>query len=195
MNTQNKNDHQILLVDDERVVLAIIGLGLTKAGYSVITAESVDEAEALLEEGSRPDMAIIDISMPDRSGLDLAEKLSNEHIPFMLLTAINDQDVVNKTTQLGALSYVVKPVIIQQLIPALEAALARATELRELRITEEQLKVALNSTREINIAIGITILKHHVNRIEAFELLRSMARKQSRKLAEIAAELIDTSEP
>ncbi|MDP3059805.1 MAG: response regulator [Methylotenera sp.] len=184
-----------MLVDDERVVLAIIGLGLTKAGYNVITAESVDEAESILAEGIRPDMSIIDISMPNRSGLDLAEQLSNERIPFMLLSAINDQEVVNKTSQLGALGYVVKPIVIQQLIPALEAALARSVELRGMRATEDQLKRALNGGREINIAIGIIIIKNHVNRKEAFELLRSTARKQSRKIEDIATELIITSEP
>ncbi|MDP2102993.1 MAG: response regulator [Methylotenera sp.] len=195
MNNLDIKKCQILLVDDERVVLAIIGLGLTKAGYNVITAESVDEAESILAEGIRPDMSIIDISMPNRSGLDLAEQLSNERIPFMLLSAINDQEVVNKTSQLGALGYVVKPIVIQQLIPALEAALARSVELRGMRATEDQLKRALNGGREINIAIGIIIIKNHVNRKEAFELLRSTARKQSRKIEDIATELIITSEP
>jgi response regulator NasT len=194
-NSSNKNNYHILLVDDERVVLAILGLGLTKAGYNVTTAESVDEAEALLMENDQPDLAIIDISMPDRSGLELAEILGIEQIPFLLLTAISDQGIVDKVTRLGALSYLVKPVTVQQLIPAIDAALARAEELGSLKKAEVQLKTALNGARELNIAIGITIVKHHISRKAAFELLRTTARQQSRKLADIAAELIVENEP
>ena len=194
-NSSNKNNYHILLVDDERVVLAILGLGLTKAGYNVTTAESVDEAEALLMENDQPDLAIIDISMPDRSGLELAEILGIEQIPFLLLTAISDQGIVDKVTRLGALSYLVKPVTVQQLIPAIDAALARAEELGSLKKAEVQLKTALNGARELNIAIGITIVKHNISRKAAFELLRTTARQQSRKLADIAAELIIENEP
>ena len=194
-NSSNKSKCHILLVDDERVVLAILGLGLTKAGYNVTTAESVDEAEALLMENDQPDLASIDISMPDRSGLELAEILGIEQIPFLLLTAISDQGIVDKVTRLGALSYLVKPVTVQQLIPAIDAALARAEELGSLKKAEVQLKTALNGARELNIAIGITIVKHNISRKAAFELLRTTARQQSRKLADIAAELIIENEP
>ena len=195
MHTSDKSKYQILLVDDERVVLAVLGLGLSKAGYKVITAESVDEAEALLVDGNQPNLAIIDICMPDRGGLELAELLAIAQIPFLLLTAISSQDVVDKANSFGALAYLVKPVTIQQLIPAIDAALARAYELQGLKMVESQLKTALNGAREINIAIGITMMQHQVNHKTAFELLRSSARKQSRKLADIAIELIRSNEP
>lgn len=190
----NKNKYQLLLVDDERVVLAILGLGLSKAGYNVMTAESVDEAEALLASGLQPSIAIIDISMPVRTGLELAEILAVKQVPFILLTAINDQAIVDQSTHLGALSYLVKPVTVQQLIPAIDAALARSEELRGLKATENQLQAALNGSREINIAIGITMAKHQLSRKAAFELLRSTARKQSQKLADLATQLIQNHE-
>lgn len=190
----NKNNH-LLLVDDERIVLATLGLGLSKAGHTVMTAESIDEAESLLASESHVDLAIIDISMPNRSGLELAELLAIDQIPFIFLTAISDQEIVDKATNLGALGYLVKPVVVQQLIPAINAALARAEELRSMKRIETQLKTALNGAREINIAIGIIIVKQQLSRKAAFEFLRSSARQQSRKLADLAAELIRESEP
>ncbi len=193
MNSSNK--HSLLLVDDERLVLATIAQGLSRAGYTINTAESVDEAEALLAGGERPDLAILDVNMPGRSGLELAERLcSFDRIPFMLLTAYSDQQIVEQAAACGALSYLVKPVDTRQLVPAIEAALARAAELRSLRITGQQLQNALNSEREISVAIGITMVQYRLGRKAAFELLRKTARSQRRKLAELAIEVINASE-
>ncbi|MGZ4976446.1 MAG: ANTAR domain-containing response regulator [Methylobacter sp.] len=193
MNSNNK--HSLLLVDDERLVLATIAQGLSRAGYIINTAESVDEAEALLAGGERPDLVILDVNMPGRSGLELAERLcSFDRIPFMLLTAYSDQQIVEQAAACGALSYLVKPVDTRQLVPAIEAALARAAELRGLRITGQQLQNALNSEREISVAIGITMVQYRLGRKAAFELLRKTARSQRRKLAELAIEVIKASE-
>jgi len=183
------------LVDDERLVLATVAQGLSRAGYNVNTAESVDEAEALLAGGERPDLAILDVSMPGRSGLELAERLySFDDIPFMLLTAYSDQQIVEQAAACGALGYLVKPVDTRQLVPAIEAALARASELKGLRVTGQQLQNALNSEREISIAIGITMVQYRLGRKAAFELLRKTARSQRRKLAELAIDVINASE-
>ncbi|MGZ5059064.1 MAG: ANTAR domain-containing response regulator [Methylobacter sp.] len=193
MNSNNK--HNLLLVDDERLVLATIAQGLSRAGYIINTAESVDEAEALLAGGERPDLVILDVNMPGRSGLELAERLcSFDRIPFMLLTAYSDQQIVEQAAACGALSYLVKPVDTRQLVPAIEAALARAAELRGLRIIGQQLQNALNSEREISVAIGITMVQYRLGRKAAFELLRKTARSQRRKLAELAIEVIKASE-
>ncbi|WP_333872879.1 ANTAR domain-containing response regulator [Methylobacter sp.] len=195
MNSNNNRQQSLLLVDDERLVLATVAQGLSRAGYNVNTAESVDEAEALLAGGERPDLAILDVSMPGRSGLELAERLySFDDIPFMLLTAYSDQQIVEQAAACGALGYLVKPVDTRQLVPAIEAALARASELKGLRVTGQQLQNALNSEREISIAIGITMVQYRLGRKAAFELLRKTARSQRRKLAELAIDVINASE-
>jgi len=155
----------------------------------------VDEAEALLASGERPDLVILDVSMPGRNGLELAERLhSFDHIPFLLLTAYSDQAIVEQAAACGALGYLVKPVDTRQLVPAIEAALARAAELRSLRMTGQQLQNALDGEREISIAVGITMVQYRLDRKAAFELLRKTARSQSRRLAELAIDVIKASE-
>jgi response regulator NasT len=189
------SNRNILLVDDDRLVLVTLAQGLTLAGYNVSSAESVDDAEALLASGERPDLAILDVSMPGRSGLELAERLrSLDHIPFMLLTAFNDHEIVEQAAICGALGYLVKPVDTPQLVPAIESALARAAEFRDLRTAGQQLQNALDSEREISIAIGITMMQYRLDRKAAFELLRKTARSQRRKLAELAMDVINASE-
>lgn len=195
MNAKINIPHSLLLVDDERLVLATLGQGLSRAGYTVSTAESVDEAEATLASGERPDLVILDVSMPVRNGLELAERLRLfDHIPFMLLTAYSDQQIVEQAASNGALGYLVKPVDTRQLVPAIEAALARATELRSLRMTGQQLQNALDKERDISIAVGITMAQYRLGRRAAFELLRKNARTQRRNLAELAMEVIKASE-
>ena len=195
MNANASLERTILLVDDDRLVLSTLSRGLSKAGYSVSTAESADDAEALLAGGERPDLAILDVSMPGRSGLELAERLrSFDHIPFMLLTAYSDQQIVDRATACGALGYLVKPMDMPQLLPAIKAALARAEDMLNLQATGRQLQEALNHEREISIAIGITMVQYRLDRKAAFELLRKTARSQNRKLTELAADVIRASE-
>lgn len=195
MSMENNAETTILLVDDDRLVLSTLALGLGRAGYRTVTAESADDAEAYLAGGERPDLAILDVRMPGSSGLELGERLrALDRVPFMLLSAYSDRETVERATASGALGYVVKPADTPQLIPAIEAALARAREIQELETAERNLQRALNGEREISIATGITMVQYRLDRKAAFELLRKTARSQNRKLAELAAEVIRASE-
>lgn len=187
---------QLMLVDDDRLVLATLANGLLSAGYQVTTAESVNEAEELLAGYPRPDLAIIDVLMPGRSGLELAERLRDlDHIPCVLLTATGEQQIVQRATAAGALAYLVKPIDTPQLVPAIEAALARAAELNELRETRRQLQTALDGDRDTNVAVGIVMARFGLERRAAFEHLRREARNQRRKLVDLAREVIGQDNP
>ncbi len=182
---------RLLLVDDDRLVLATLASGLTAAGYAVTTAESAEEAEAWLAGGARPDLAILDVRMPGSGGLALAQRLHElDHIPFMMLSAYSDLPLVAQATASGALGYAVKPQDLAHLVPAIETALARANELQDLRLARQQLQAALDAERNISVAVGITMMQQQRQRGEAFELLRQSARRQRCKLASLAEQTI-----
>lgn len=186
---------QLLVVDDDRLVLSMIASGLTDAGYIVTTAESAEEAETWLASGARPDLAILDVRMPGRGGLHLAQRLhALDHIPFMMLSAYSDPQIVQQATRSGALGYAVKPLDIPQLLPAIEAALARANELLDLRTTRQQLQSALDAERTISIALGVIMMQHRLKRTEAFVMIRQTARNRRCKLADLALEVIESAE-
>lgn len=186
---------QIMLVDDDRLVLTTTASELLRAGYQVMTAESAEEAETLLAGGLRPDLAILDVRMPGHDGLHLAQRLHElDHIPFMMLSAYSDAAFVERATQLGALGYCVKPVDVAQLAPAIESAMARANEIQGLRETRKQLQNALDGERNISVATGILMMEYQLKRNAAFALLRDTARKQRRKLAEFASEVVSARE-
>ena len=185
----------ILLVDDDRLILATMATGLMRAGYTVNTAESVDEAEAWLENNPRPDIVIIDINMPERSGLELPARLNqSDHIPFIFLTARSEAEINLQANTLGAMAYLVKPIDIVQLIPAIETALARAQELKQMKSNQQQLKTALDADRSVSIAIGIIMDQYRINYDEASALLRNSARSKRLKLIDLASSIIHSRE-
>lgn len=194
------NDEQhaagsLLLVDDDRLILGTLTAGLRHMGYRVDTAECVEDAEALLSGGLRPDLAIVDVHLPGRDGLWLARRLGElDHVPFLMLSAYGDAVTVQQATESGAMGYLVKPLALHQIQPAIETALRRARELDGLRRTRAQLQAALDADREINVATGIAMVQYRMARQPAFELLRNAARTERRKLATVAGEVIRACE-
>ena len=138
MNQKGK----ILVVDDDRLVLATLTHGLSQAGFEVIDADNGDDAILLARE-HRPELALLDIRMEGKSGFDVAAYL-REYLqtPFMFLSAFADEGTIKQVKELGALTYLVKPLDIQQIVPAVEAAFAnqrgRAGALGQLHDVEAQ---------------------------------------------------------
>lgn len=195
MNQGKRNPQcKVLLVNDDRLVLATLSSGLEEAGYAVQACASAEEARRVLGL-ERPDIAVLDVRMPGQSGLELAKQLQ-EHpgLPFIFLTAYGDEDIVREAIAHGALGYLVKPVDIHQLIPAIEAAVARAADLWDLRNTERQLQTALNENREVSMAVGLLVERRRISRQQAFDALRATARTQRRKIGEVAEEILSAAE-
>ena len=183
----------VLVVDDDRLVLAALAEGLRGAGYRVTGAASAEDALAAAGR-EVPDLALLDVRMPGMSGIELGGRLREAGVPFLYLSAYGDREAVENALDEGALGYLVKPLDIQQIVPSIEAALVRARDLRKLRETEAQLSAALSGTREISMAVGLLMMRDRLNREDAFELLRANARAQRRTVVEIAKELLGSAE-
>jgi response regulator NasT len=185
----------LLLVDDDRLILSTLSSGLRAVGYQVSAADSAEEAESLLASGIRPDLAILDVQLPNADGLSLAERLHEfEHLPFVMLSAYGDAKSVAAATRLGALAYMVKPMDVPQMVPTIEAALLRARELRALQSHTQQLQNALSVERNVSVAVGILMMQHRLGRQAAFELLRNAARNQRGKVADLALAIVENHE-
>lgn len=121
----------MLLVDDDPVILDLMSTGLTRAGYCVDTCS---EANGALERYHRttPDVAVLDVGLPDMPGTDLArELLRSEYRPILILSNHNDLAIVKQAITSGVVGYLVKPLSVEQLIPSLETSLSRYRRRRE----------------------------------------------------------------
>lgn len=186
----------ILLVDDDILMLGLVSKYLQAAGYDVRIATSAPMALGMLADGGRePDLAIFDINMPGMSGLELAQHVrANTTIPFMFLSASGTEQAVRQATDEGAVGYLVKPLDMAQLTPALLAGLARGDEIRGLRDSETRLTQALRNGRETGMAVGVLMERYKFDRETAFRVLRDHARTQRRKVNDVAAELLAAAE-
>lgn len=185
---------RLLLVDDDRLVLATLSQGLRDAGYAVDTADS---GTAALELAARTafDLAILDIRMPGLSGIDLAMRLRTGHdLPAMFLSAYGERAQVVGAVAGGIVGYLVKPVDHAQIVPAIECALARARDLSALLQAKAQLEQALAGSRQASIATGLLMELRGLTEQVAFETLRASARNTRRKLEDVCRELVEAAE-
>jgi response regulator NasT len=188
---------KILVVDDDRLVLATVTHGLAQAGYQVIDADNGDDA-ILLARQHRPDLALLDIRMEGKSGFDVAAYLREYcQTPFMFLSAFSDEETVEQVKALGAVAYLVKPLDVGQILPTVEAAFATVAA----RNTEAAAAVAGHeaasngaSADEIPIAIGIVMHRYSLPRQEARERLAKLAQSEGRSLHAQARKLVEAVE-
>jgi two-component system, response regulator PdtaR len=180
---------KILVVDDELLVLATTSMGLQQIGYEVIQADSGSLALQLCQK-DKPDLVLLDIRMPNMSGFEVAKVLDELSVPFIFLSAFNDEEMIRSAKVLGAMGYLVKPLEITSIVPAIEVALVRAQEYSRVDQTLENLTYALDSNREIDVAIGILMERYNISRVTAFESLRSHARAHRMKILNLAKALI-----
>ncbi len=179
---------KILVVDDDRLVLATVTHGLAEAGYEVIDADNGDDAILLARE-HRPQLALLDIRMEGKSGFDVAETLRDVYrIPFMFLSAFADEATLAQVQALGALAYLIKPLDVGQIVPSVEAAFAR---LRSAEPAPREVPAAGAVLDDpLPLAVGVLMHRHRLTRAEAWQRLQRLAQEQQRPLVEQARRLL-----
>jgi DNA-binding response OmpR family regulator len=189
---------KILVVDDDRLVLATVVHGLSEAGYVVIDADNGDDAILLARE-HRPDLALLDIRMEGKSGFDVAAYL-REYLqtPFMFLSAFADAETTAKVRELGAVAYLVKPLDIRQIVPAVEAAFvqirAKAASVSvhpgEAAEVDAELSKSLRGDavdspgldNRVAMAVGVLMHRYSINRGDALTRLETAALEERQDL-------------
>ena len=189
---------KILVVDDDRLVLATLTHGLSQAGYDILDADNGDDA-ILLARQHRPDLALLDIRMEGKSGFDVAEYLRDYcQMPFMFLSAFSDDATVSQVKALGAVAYLVKPLDVSQIVPAVEAAfsqIARAAAGMEAAPPPSDAPAAPDAlTQPIPIAVGVLMHRYSLSRTVAYERLQRQALAEGRPLNEHAERLLQAVE-
>lgn len=183
----------ILLVEDDRLILHTLAIGLRGAGYHILEADSGECAIQLCTEASRPDLALLDMRLTGMSGIDFAQWLKKTwDVPFLFLSAYDDPKIVTDAAELGALGYLVKPLDIPQILPSIRVALQRAEEIQKLHQAEIDLCTAMKTSRTISTAIGLLMEQFGIGAGEAFEALRGYCRSNRRKMIEVAGHIVES---
>ena len=188
----------LLVVDDDRLVLATLVAGLKQAGFDVIEADNGDDA-ILLARKFRPRLAILDMRMQGKSGMDVARYLAaNTDTGFMFLSAFGDSDIVDEATRIGALGYLVKPLDVRQIVPAVRAALARTGEAGRAAAPEPATAPAADAAqaapeRDQHVAIGILMERLRIDYDRAVAALRLQAQVEHKDLNALATSMVEAA--
>lgn len=179
----------VMVVDDDRLVLATLVAGLKQAGLEVIEADNGDDA-ILLARKYKPRLAILDMRMQGKSGMDVARYLAaNTDTGFMFLSAFGDQDIVDEAMKMGALGYLVKPLDVRQIVPAVRAAMARSGEEKAVPTAQS----GSGETRHDLVAAGILMERLRLDLTRALEALHTQAKTEGRSVAELASSMVDAA--
>lgn len=178
----------VMVVDDDRLVLATLVAGLKQAGLEVIETDNGDDA-ILLARKHKPRLAILDMRMQGKSGMDVARYLAaNTDTGFMFLSAFGDQDIVDEAMKMGALGYLVKPLDVRQIVPAVRAAMARSGEEKPVAPSAP----AADNKNDL-IAVGILMERLRLDFAGALAALQAQAKSEGKPVGELATHMVDAA--
>ena len=188
----SQNALRVVIAEDEALIRLDLKEMLEEEGYSVV-AEAADGETAVEKVTSlRPDLAIFDVKMPVLDGISAAERIAADRIaPVVILTAFSQRELVERARDAGAMAYLVKPFTKADLVPAIEMAVSRYTEIKALDEEVDTLKDRLEVRKLLDRAKGLLQSEHGMTEPQAFRWIQktSMDRRLTmRKVAEAVIE-------
>ena len=180
---------RILVAEDEAIIRMDLVEMLREAGYDVV-AEASDGAEAIeLAQLYKPDLVILDVKMPILDGISAAEKII-DIAPVLMLTAFSQRELVERARDAGVMAYVVKPFSIGDLIPAIEIAISRHTQMKSLADEVADLHDRLETRKVIDRAKGILMQALALSEPEAFSWIQRAAMDRRLTMKQVAEAVI-----
>lgn len=181
---------KIIVAEDELITRMDMIEIIEEAGYSVV-GQAGDGFEAIeVCRRERPDLAIMDIKMPLLDGIKAAKIIKEENLAkcVILVTAYSDLELINEAKGVGVMSYLVKPIDEKSLIPAIEIAFNKQSEINNVKSELEIIQQKLEDRKIIEKAKGIIMTKRNYSEDESYKFIRSLAmekRTSIRKISEV----------
>ena len=175
----------VLVAEDDVITRWDLREILEAHGYQVI--ESGDGNEAVrLARLHRPDVLLLDVKMPGLDGLEVAERLAEEALPIILLTAYSQPPLIGRAKDLGVQAFLVKPAPEAEVVAAVEIALTNGRRLAELSRRLERTFKSLADRKEVEqakeqLAVHLARRPH-----EAYGLMREASMQLRIPIGEVA---------
>jgi two-component system, response regulator PdtaR len=185
------SDTRILLAEDEVISRMDLREMLENLGYSVIGEAGDGVAAVNLARTLKPDLVVMDIKMPELDGISAAETLAQERVtPVLLLTAYSDKEFVDRAVDAGVMGYLVKPFAEAQLKPAIEVALERWREIRQIQQDLAQTQETLETRKLVERAKGVLMDSQSLKEAEAFRRIQRLSMNSRKSMREVAEAIL-----
>jgi len=181
-----------VVAEDEALIRMDIVETLTEAGYDVVGEGANGEEGVALAKEHKPDVVVMDIKMPVMDGITAAEKIAAERVaPVVLLTAFSQTELVERARDAGAMAYVVKPFTPADLLPAVEIAASRFSEIRALESEIADITERMETRKKVERAKGLLMENMRLNEPEAFRWIQKTSMDRRLTMREVAEAVID----
>ena len=186
---------RIILAEDDSVIRMDLREELQRQGYLVVGDVGDGQSAINLARELRPDLVIMDIRMPEMDGIEAARVLTSERLaPVVLLTAFSDDELIERAREAGVVNYVTKPWRQSDLKPAIEIALARFGEFREMESQVKTLEEQLATRKMVEKAKGVLMEKYKLTEQEAFRRIQKLSMNNRKSMREVAEAILLTEE-
>jgi AmiR/NasT family two-component response regulator len=182
---------RVVVAEDESLIRMDVVETLREHGFDVV-AEVGDGAlavAAVIEH--KPDLVVMDIKMPNMDGLTAAEQMAEHKVAIVLLTAFSQKELVDRANQAGAMAYVVKPFTPNDLMPAVEIALSRHSQLIALEHEISDLNERFETRKLVDRAKGLLNEKMNLTEPEAFRWIQKASMDRRLTMQEVAQTVIE----
>ncbi|MFM9098814.1 MAG: ANTAR domain-containing response regulator [Actinomycetota bacterium] len=181
---------RILIAEDETLIRMDLAEMLRENGYEVIGEATNGEEAIMLANELKPDLAILDVKMPKLDGITAAETIVKIS-PVLMLTAFSQKDLVERALDAGVMAFVVKPFTIDDLIPAIEIATTRHTQMIALQNEVADLTERLETRKLVDRAKGILMQAMKLSEPDAFKWIQRTAMDKRVSMKQVAEAVID----
>ncbi len=182
---------RVVVAEDESLIRMDVVETLRENGFDVV-AEVGDGALALAAViEHKPDLVVMDIKMPNMDGLTAAEQMAEHKVAVVLLTAFSQKELVDRANQAGAMAYVVKPFTPNDLLPAVEIALSRHSQLLALEHEISDLNERFETRKLVDRAKGLLNEKMNLTEPEAFRWIQKASMDRRLTMQEVAQTVIE----
>ncbi len=184
--------HRVLIAEDEALIRLDLKEMLEEEGYEVVGEAADGETAVRLAHELSPDLVVLDVQMPVLDGIAAAERIAGARLaPVVILTAFSQRDLIERARAAGAMAYLVKPFQKHDLVPAIEIALSRFTEIVALEAEVANLADRLETRKLIERAKGVLTSEYGMTEPAAFRYIQRTAMDGRSSMRAVAGAVVE----
>ncbi len=183
---------RVVIAEDEALIRLDLAEMLGEEGYDVVGQAGDGERAIVLAQELRPVLVVLDVKMPKLDGISAAQRIAEQRIaPVVILTAFSQRDLVERARDAGAMAYLVKPFNKNDLVPAIEMAVSRFSELQMLEAEVADLSERLETRKAVDRAKGVLQKQLQLSEPEAFRWIQKTAMDLRLSMRQVADGVVE----
>jgi AmiR/NasT family two-component response regulator len=186
---------RVVIAEDEALIRLDLKEMLEEEGYTVVGEAGDGQKAVELAREHRPDLVILDVKMPILDGISAAERIAEERIaPVLMLTAFSQRELVERARDAGAMAYLVKPFSKSDVVPAIEMAVSRFTEVKALEKEVADLSQRLETRKLVDRAKSVLQTLYGLSEPAAFRWIQKTSMDRRMSMQQVAEAVIEDAE-